>query len=261
MTIDVNASLGHFAFRRLRHNTAAGLLALMDRAGIDRAVVASASAITYRNAQAGNEEVAAEVKAHRDRLVPVAVLNPAYAGWRDDLKACREEFGMRAVRLFPNWHNYRPTDPRCLDLVRAATEYGMWVAVSVRVEDPRQRSWLADVPDVRLDDLAALAKACPEARFVFLNGLGFAASSLGRKGGGLPANYSIEISRLTALLANELGQLLAALGADRLIFGTGMPFQYPDPTLLKLRVLEASDADKQKIRSGNAARLLEAGGR
>jgi hypothetical protein len=75
--LDVNAYLGHYAFRQLRHNTAPSLLALMDTKKIDQAIVSSASAITYRNAQAGNEEVAAEVKPHRDRLTPFAVLNPA----------------------------------------------------------------------------------------------------------------------------------------------------------------------------------------
>ena len=62
MIVDVNAYLGHFAFRRLRHNTGASLLALMDAKRIDKAVVSSAGAITYRNAQAGNEEVAEEVR-------------------------------------------------------------------------------------------------------------------------------------------------------------------------------------------------------
>jgi predicted TIM-barrel fold metal-dependent hydrolase len=69
MIIDVNAYLGHFAFRQLRHNTAASLVEWMDAKKIDKAVVSSAAAITYRNAQAGNEEVAAEVKRHSDRLV------------------------------------------------------------------------------------------------------------------------------------------------------------------------------------------------
>ncbi len=85
MIIDVNAYLGHFAFRRLRHNTAESLLALMDAKKIDMAVVSSAAAITYRNTQAGNEEVAEEVRGHRDRLLPVAVVNPFYTGWQDDL--------------------------------------------------------------------------------------------------------------------------------------------------------------------------------
>ncbi len=39
--IDVNAYLGHFAFRQLRHNTASGLLDLMPR---------SASALNMRAA-------------------------------------------------------------------------------------------------------------------------------------------------------------------------------------------------------------------
>src|SRR4051794_32181342 len=102
--IDVNAYLGHFAFRQLRHNTGSALLALMDTKKIDQAVVSSASAITYRNAQSGNEEVAAEVKGHRDRLLPFAVINPAYAGWQDDLKICHEELGMKGLRLYPKWH-------------------------------------------------------------------------------------------------------------------------------------------------------------
>src|SRR4029079_14673744 len=120
MIIDVNAYLGHFAFRWLRHNTAESLLKLMDARKINRAVVSSASAITYRNAQSGNEEIDAEVKAHRDRLITFAVINPAYAGWDDDLNACHESFAMRGVRLYPDWHNYRLPDPRCLELVRSA---------------------------------------------------------------------------------------------------------------------------------------------
>ena len=254
--IDVNAYLGHFAFRQLRHNTASGLLRLMDSRRIERAVVSSASAITYRNAQSGNEEVAAEVKSHRDRLVPFAVINPSYAGWGDDLKICHQEFGMKGVRLYPGWHNYRLSDRTCLELVNAAAERGMLVSIPVRVEDRRQSSWLVDVPDVPLEEIAQLVRACPGARFILVNGAGFSGSPLGRKNSGLPANYFIEICRLSAVMANELGQLIASLGDDRVLFGTGMPFHYPDPALLKIEVLVASEEVKEKIRWQNAAKLL-----
>src|SRR2546423_12597361 len=53
MIIDVNASLGHYAFRALRHNTAATLLELMDRNGIVKAVVSSLPALFYRDAHRG----------------------------------------------------------------------------------------------------------------------------------------------------------------------------------------------------------------
>lgn len=253
--IDVNAYLGHFAFRQLRYNTAASLLRLMDRAGIEKAVVSSAAAITYRNAQAGNEEVFEQVKNHRDRLIPFAVLNSAYAGCLDDLKICREEFGVRGLRLYPNWHAYKLSSARCLDLVNAAAELRLPLSFPFRVEDRRQQSWLVDIPDVTHRDAAALARAVPNARFIFGNGSGFAASELGRPAGA-PANYWIEISLLTALLTNEIGQLLQSLGPDRILFGSGMPFHYPESAVAKLEVLDAPAPVKQKIARANALALL-----
>jgi predicted TIM-barrel fold metal-dependent hydrolase len=256
MIIDVNAYLGPFAFRRLRHNTAVSLLKLMDTRRIDRAVVSSAAAITYRNAHSGNEEVDGEVRAHRDRLIPFAVVNPTYAGWEDDLRVCHERFGMRGLRLYPGWHDYRLSDPRCLELVRAATARGLVISIPIRVEDPRERSWLVDVPDVSLDDIAAIVRACSDARFLLLNGSGYIRSSLGRAGADLPANYRIEISRLTAFLNDEFGELIKLLGPGRLVFGTGMPFNYPDPALVKLEVLTASPEQKERIAWRNAAEWL-----
>ncbi|MFN3325819.1 MAG: amidohydrolase family protein [Bryobacteraceae bacterium] len=255
--IDVNAYLKHFAFRRLRHNTAPALLKLMDRAGIERAAVSSASAIAYRNPQAGNEELVGQIGGRRDRLTPLAVLNPAYAGWEDDLKICHEQFGMKGLRLYPRWHNYKLSDAACMELVHAASERKMLITIPVRVEDPRQRTWLVDIPDVPLAEIAGLVKAFPNARFVIMNGVGFARSPFGRKDSGLPANYWIEICRLTAVIANELGQLVSSLGADRIVLGTGMPFHYPDPALLKVEVLDAAPADKEKIRRRNVAALLD----
>lgn len=254
MILDVNAYLGHFAFRQLRHNTADSLLALMDAKKIDQAVVSSASAITYRNAQAGNEEVAAEVKSHRDRLISFAVINPFYAGWQDDLKICHEEYGMAGLRLYPKWHNYSLSAPFCRELVTAATEHGLVISIPLRIEDKRERSWLVDVPDVSLEEVAELVKSFPDARFILLNGLGYVGSPLGRAG--LQPNYAIEISRLSALLDNEIGQLITNLGADRLMFGSGMPFNYPDPALLKMEVLNASSDYRQKILWQNAAKWL-----
>jgi predicted TIM-barrel fold metal-dependent hydrolase len=255
--IDVQAYLGHFAFRQLRHNTAAGLVRLMDRFGIERAVVSSAASITYRNAHSGNEEVAAEIEAHRSRLIPFAVLNPAYAGWEDDLKLCHEQFGMKGVRLYPRWHAYTLADPRCRALVDAAAERRMTISIPIRVEDRRQQSWLVDIPDVGLDEIAALVRACPKARFIVHSASGVAGSVLGRRNAGAPDNFAVDIARLGVEFGNELAQLISLLGEDRLLFGTGMPFHYTGPALAKLELLQVSDAVKEKIRSGNAARWID----
>lgn len=257
MMIDVHAYLGHFAFRQLRHNTASGLVRLMDRSGIERAVVSSAASITYRNCHSGNEEVAAEIEAHRSRLVPFAALNPAYAGWEDDLKICHEQFGMKGVRLYPRWHAYALSDVRCRALVNAAAERRMTISIPVRVEDRRQQSWLVDISDVELDEIAGLVRACPKARFIVHSASGVAGSALGRKNAGLPDNFAIDIARLSVEFGNELGQLIATLGEDRLLFGTGMPFHYTGPAFAKLKLLQVPDAVKEKIGSGNAARWID----
>jgi len=135
MIIDTNAYLGFYAFRQLRHNTPSELLRLMDEKRIDLAMVSSASAITYRNAQSANEELAAAVASHRDRLIPFAVINPAYAGWKDDLRICHEQFGMKGLRLYPKWHNYSLSSGPGRDLIREATARGMVISIPIRVED------------------------------------------------------------------------------------------------------------------------------
>src|SRR6185295_12969376 len=99
MIIDVNACLGHYPFRSLRFNRAETMVDLMDRNGIDRAVVSSLHAVFYRDAHRGNEELFEETKAHRARLIPVATLNPKYVGWGHDLAEAIERWKMKAVTL------------------------------------------------------------------------------------------------------------------------------------------------------------------
>ena len=54
----------------------------------------------------------------------------------------------------------------------------------------------------------------------------------------------------------ELAQLVATLGAARLVFGTGMPFKYVDPVTLKLNMLAVSPTDAAAIAAGNVRLLL-----
>ena len=123
MRIDANAYLGHWPFRRLRYNDADGLLRLMDKKKIDRAVVSSIGSIFYRNCHEGNIELAEQVNEHRDRLIPFGTINPTYPGFLEDLRRCHEDLGMVGVKLYPNYHAYSLRDPRTLELMQAATEH------------------------------------------------------------------------------------------------------------------------------------------
>jgi predicted TIM-barrel fold metal-dependent hydrolase len=67
----------------------------------------------------------------------------------------------------------------------------------------------------------------------------------------------VDIALLTVELANEVGRLIENLGADRVVFGTGIPFHYPGPALTKMEILEASEGVRDKVRWQNAASLLQ----
>jgi len=260
--IDTNAYLGHYAARRLRHNTPEGLLALMDRAGIAQACVSSASAICYRNSHAGNEEMwEALTEGPRssrppDRLLPFAVINPAYAAWETDLRWCVETMGARGVRLYPTWHQYKLSDGCCHDLCTAAAELGMVVSIPQRVEDYRQRHWLLDTPDVNLNEMAVLAAAHPDTKFLVTNAAGVGGSDFVTKKDDRPDNTWVDMCRPDVVYTKELERLVEALGADRIVFGSCIPFCYPEPAIVRMEVLRDLGVDVEKVGSGNSSQLL-----
>jgi uncharacterized protein len=256
MLLDANAWLGHYPFRHVEHTTPDGLLGLMDKHQIETAVVSSLHPVFYRDPQPGNEELARWLATHRDRLLPCATLNPAYPGWERDLTQCCEEWDFRGVRLFPTYHNYRLAGPECRELVQAATVRGLHVAIPLRLEDRRGRHWLDTTSEVSLSDIAGLARACPEAEILVLEALGVENSPFVRDPSLTGARVSFEFSRMAKVLQQSIPRLLEALGPDRLVFGTGMPLKYGKAALLKLELLEAPPATRERLAHENMEQLL-----
>src|SRR5688572_25614872 len=124
MIIDVNACLGHYPFRQLRFNTAEKMIGLMDRNGIDRAVVSSLHAVFYRDAHRGNVELYEETKSHGSRFIPVATVNPKYVGWERDLAESIEQWKMKAVTLVPEHHGYALSDEHGRAALARIAKYG-----------------------------------------------------------------------------------------------------------------------------------------
>ncbi len=254
--IDSNAWLGHYPFRVVPDTSADGLLRLMDRHGIEQAVVSSLHSVFYTDAHSGNEELAGWVRPHRDRLIPCATLNPAFPGWERDLRQCREDWDMRGVRLFPEHHRFALVAAQCVDLVRAATEQRMHVAIPLRLEDRRQAHWMDATAEVRLSDVAVLARACPAAEIVVLEAIGVESSIFVTDASLSDARVSFEFSRMASVLQKTIPALLQRLGARRLLFGTGMPLKIPGPALLKLQLLDAPAEITELLAHGNIQRLL-----
>jgi predicted TIM-barrel fold metal-dependent hydrolase len=225
---------------------------------IEKAVVSSLHSVFYSDAHSGNEELARWVHPHCDRLIACATLNPAYPGCAQDLRQCCEEWGMRGLRLFPAHHRFSLASAECHELVAAATERGLHVAIPSRLEDRRQRHWMDTVGEVKLSEIAELARACPRAEIVVLEAIGVENSPFVRDSSLAGARVRFEFSRMATVLQQTIPLLLERLGAQRLVFGSGAPLKIPGPAVLKLELLKVPAEVKAQLAADNMARLLGA---
>ena len=264
MLIDSNAYIGHWPFLQLQYATCKGLLQKMDSYGVDRSVISNINSIFYKNVQSGNEELYNEIQSRKqfaNRFIPFAVINPCYAGAMDDLEICHREFGMKGIRLYPKYHDYALTDPACLALTRRARDLGMVVALTLRMVDFRQRSWLDIKEEWSLRDVMPLIRAVPDAKFMILN----------IANGPVLSEEDTALFRKTNVLMDTSGRalinlpdLLSRYGETKFAFGTHAPVQDYLTGLLRidsLRDSEVSPHVRSLMRSENVRRMLELQGK
>ncbi len=276
MLIDINAYVGHWPFKQLQYNSCSKLLERMNRFGVNMSVISNINGIFYKNTQSANEELYNEVrsdKSFKDRFIPLAVINPIYAGWRDDLEISIKEMGMKGIRLYPQYHDYEITDPSLVELVKLARDHGVPVVFDIRMVDSRQRSWL-DIPlfdynaeikkdiifkEWSLQNLIPIIKEVPDAKFIIVN----LANSLSLD------TEDIELIKNTDVLfdtsgrairaEDTLSELLKRFGKEKFAFGTHSPILDYVTGHLRIESMSREEADesvRELLRSGNAKRIL-----
>ncbi|MDD4108841.1 MAG: amidohydrolase family protein [Prolixibacteraceae bacterium] len=269
MFLDINAYVGHWPFMQMWYNTCSALLERMNKFGVEVSVISNMNGIFYKNTQSANEEMYKEINSDKhfiDRFIPFAVINPIYAGWRDDLDTCVNKMGMKGVRLYPKYHDYEVTDPSLIECVKRVRDYGLPVAFNIRMVDSRQRSWM-DIPYIRsasaektewiLMDIMPVIRAVPDAKYMILN----------------PANSILlrddkdtELIKKSDILfdtsgrsINSLPDLLNRYGKEKFAFGTHSPILDYLTGMLRIESLREEEADeetKEMLRSGNAKRMM-----
>ena len=255
MIIDLHTHLGHFPFRRLRNNSAPGLLDLMNRNGIDKAVVSSLNSVFYRNVHEGNHELRAATQTATNRLVPLATVNPMYAGWEHDMDEAILEWGWKGVYLTPSYHRYRLDDEAGKAVLRRITKCNVPVVLPQRLEDRRQQHWMDTAEDLRFADVAKAVKPLPKLKVILLNWEGLDGYRI--REAGLAERILIDITRLSVTLHKEVPKLIDALGVGAVGFGTHMPMAYPGPALVKLQIRGfLSPADRERVAWRNTAEML-----
>lgn len=233
--IDVNTLFGPLPAASV-DLTVEVLLELMSSSGVTSACTLSTLGLLL-DPNVGNAATRAACSEYPE-LIPTATLNPsAFFGDPAPVQRIGAD-GFRLVRFFPNVQEWPIIYQPFGSLLEILAESNVPVMVNVAV--PGQitalASFVGSYPTVIFSGVDAAL--LPEA-----------ISTLRKK-----TNWMVETSRLTSIGSVKL--VADAVGAERLLFGTGAPAQSLSAALYALQHAGITEAERRLILSGNAERLL-----
>lgn len=238
---DSNANVGKIGYKhRLQMWRTEDLLAEMDRSGIAGALVYHGMAKSHSPVY-GNRLLPEEL-AKSPRLFGCLAAMPDHLGDFPSPAVFVAEMkrdGMRAVKLFPKSHQF--------DLDRRT------VGKLLTTLEQERIPLLVDGSETSLSAIAGIAGAHPGLAIVLQ---GFSWSQERRLFPLLEehANVRIEFSALQSNAIIETAY--AKFGAERLLFGSGMPFKSPGAARALIDYARIPDEAKRRIAGGNLAELL-----
>lgn len=241
---DCNVFVGSPAYQRplLPVPTAGALLAGMDRAGVDRALVWH---IAQHDAspQAGNRLVVEAIRPH-ERLTGCWAVLPTQTGELAPaplLFRQMREARVGALRIFPSAHKFVANGVSLGALFGELVDRRIPLFVSVR----RGMDW----PDVY-----ALLEDFPDLVCVICDHGSWGMDRLFRP---LLERYqNVHVDTSQYLLDGGIDDLVAVYGERRLLFGSGFPESYFGGIMLALRHARISEQAKAAVAAGNLERLL-----
>lgn len=232
------------------------LLRDLDAAGIERAVLLGWYWEKPATCAAQNRFYEQCVQAHSDRLAACAAVHPEDL---TELRHAKERGFVGVGELSPHSQGFAADDARVSELLRAAGELGL--PVNLHVTDPASKRFDGWV-HTPLADFTRWAAAFPQTKFVLAHwggGLAFDATSR------VLTNVWFDTAASPLLYdASAWARALAAVGAERLLFGSDYPLRlFPksdDATGLGSFAREARgtlpDGARAAVLGGNAERVF-----
>ncbi len=252
MLIDTNVHLGSWPFSPIPDRTGPELAAHLAASGIRRALVSHLGAVFLPEPMPANRQLFAAVR-RTPGLLPVPVINLALANWREQLEECRAAAEIRAVKIMPNFHNYRLGDARVADFMAALAAARLKLMLNFRVEDERHKYFALKMKGVPLPDVIAFLQRFPT-HHVLLTGAYWSQEVRPLVTKHLDLNYSIEIAFCETF--KTLETMLGSIPARRLLLGTNTPLLSTRGQVDKLRCAMIPAKAKALIGSENARRFF-----
>jgi uncharacterized protein len=246
---DASTWIGRWPFSFAPAHTARSLAAHLQRHGITCALVSPLDAVFAPGPQPANRELLASTRAFR-ALLPVPIINPALATWREDLAEIAADRRVRAVRLLPNYHNYALNAPVVDELIAALAPHRLRLIVQLQLIDHRHEYHALTLKPVPAADLAALLRRHRTLPILASGLLRPDLIKLARHHANLLADLSF------AEWHDTMEHLTARVPARQLAFASHTPFLITAAARAKLDTSTLRSAERVQIAAGNLRRFL-----
>lgn len=248
LIVDAHAHMGPwYNFHVPEGGSAASMVHAMDLAGFDM-VIASPHVAIGPDWRQGNADVAAAAKQFPGRIVPFVTVNPNYrrAEVEAEIAHWEQETGIVAFKLHPSCHGRRASDDGYFPVYEYAEAHSLPIL---------SHCWDGDSLG-GTSTVNGLAGMFPKVTFI----IGHSASSWEvMQAAALEAkqreNVYLDLTG-SRLLRGLLEEMVRRVGAQRVLFGTDVPFIDPRPGLGRVLMADLSDDDKRLILGLNAKRVF-----
>ncbi|MEP7326097.1 MAG: amidohydrolase family protein [Gemmatimonadota bacterium] len=254
MTIDVNVFLGSYPFRRVPGTSSEAVLRGMDRIGVETAWVSHLPGLFWKDPAEGNSWLFNEAQ-RVPRFRPVPAVQPELAHW-EDVVAEAASHNAPAVRCDPQFSGLNPAGAPMRQLLAVAAELDMPVLMAVRLEDLRQRHPNDVAGDLQAATVRALVRSHPRVRLIITHAdRGFIDEVYFGSTPEEQARIWWDICWIWGPPDDHLATLVKTIGADRFLFGSGMPLRIPENSVAKLDLSGFSADERRAIEEGTAAKV------
>lgn len=241
MTVDGHVHIGKSTRLQIDADGAM-LVRIADKMGFDRICCTDLTALFY-DMHEGNRLLYEEMRKFPDRILGYASLHSTRFGQEaiDEIKRCRQDYGMRGLKIY--------STPE-LSIAESATIPILEICAELK---------MPILAHTTPQECEFLLSAVPEVQFIMAHAGGqpFAHGDWNRAI--MAAEKFPNLYLDTASSAIDTGFVetcVAALGANRILFGTDTPLLDPWPQLVKIRDTRLSKQDRELIMGGNILRLM-----
>ncbi len=247
---DANTWAGRWPFAFIEEHTPRTLATHLRAHGIGCALVSPLDAVFAPEPGPANYQLLRTTEGGAD-LVPVPIINPALANWREELATAAADPRVRAVRLLPRYHNYRLGARAVGELATELVRRKLRLIVQVRLIDERHEYHAMTIKPVPAAEVAALGWRHPQLRVL--------ASGLLRSEilAVLPKNPRLLADLSFAEWHDTIPHLLAQVSARQLVFASHTPFLVTAAARAKLETSVVAAANLKRIAIGNLEQWLD----